>query len=86
MTANTKSSYDELAREWDALTEEYLESLKVLRASTYNVLSLAWLTYKTHEANLIRHHGWTVLEFENASQDSTHPRKSPPPPYFSLPF
>jgi hypothetical protein len=78
---STKSDYETLLREWDALTEEYLDSLLVLRAATSSVLSLAWLTYKTREAALIRQHGWTVLEFERATQATENPRTSPGAPH-----
>jgi hypothetical protein len=81
---SVKSDYDTLAREWDVLTEEYLDSLLVLRASTQNVLSLAWLSYKTLEAELIRRHGWTVLEFESATVATDNPRRSPGAPLFPL--
>lgn len=59
-----RSDYELVAAEWDAITEEYMNSLKDLVGSPHNVMACAWLAYKTRESELLRSHGWTVLEFE----------------------
>lgn len=59
-----RADYDTLASAWDALTAEYVASRCLEKATTQSVKNLAWLAYKTKEAELIRRHGWTVLEFE----------------------
>lgn len=60
-----RSEYEVVVGEWDIITEEYLKSLAQMVCSPCSTMACAWLAYKTRESELLRSHGWTVLEFEN---------------------
>lgn len=69
-----RADFERLFTAWDALTQDYLRSRAVDRPITQSVKNRAWLAYKTRESELIRRHGWTLLEFEREMSERFSPR------------
>lgn len=61
----TRSEYETLYSDWKRITDDYDARVTAMpRGTMQSEITLAWLLYKSSEANLIRRHGWTVVEFE----------------------